>query len=134
MRIRENVGTIQDEVDNMRAVPWTERKTKRHVKPTEKGKKYKMGLLEKRRSKLVSRVIKKSREIVDLIYSFQNSITVKEELEQLKYMFKMLVGIHEEIETINNQYAADELWFEDTDQKVFSFKHKVHIWLREVEK
>ena len=48
-------------------------------------------------------------------------------------MFKMLVEIHEELETIDNQYT-DKLWFEDIDQKVFSFKHKVHNWLRELKK
>ena len=50
-------------------------------------------MLEKKRSKLVSRVIRKSREIDDLMYSFQNGIAVKEELQQLNDMFKMLVEI-----------------------------------------
>ena len=27
--------------------------------------------------------------------------------------------------------TPEELWFTDTDEKVFSFKHKVHNWLRE---
>ena len=128
LRISENVGAIQDEVYNMGAVPLIEEKTKRQVKLTEKGKKYKMALLEKRKSKLVSRVIRKSSEIDELMYSFQNGIAVKEELQQLNDMFKVLVEIHEELESI------DELWFEDIDQKVFSFKRKVHNWLRELEK
>ena len=68
-----------------------------------------------------------------LLYSFQNGIAVKEELQQLNDMFKMLVEIHEELENIDDQYT-DELWFEHIDQKVFSFKHKVHNLLREVEK
>ena len=117
----------------MGAVPLIEGKAKRQVKLTEKGKEYKMALLEKRRSKLVSRVIRKSSEIDNLMYSFQKGVTVKEELQQLNDMFKMLVEIHEELENIDNQYT-DELWLEDIDQKVFSFKHKVHNWLREVEK
>ena len=50
-------------------------------------------MLEKKRSKLVSRVIRKSSEIDDLMYSFQNGIAVKEELQQLNDMFKMLVEI-----------------------------------------
>ena len=82
-------------------------------------------MLEKKRSKLVSRVIRKSREIDDLMYSFQNGIAVKEELQQLNDMFKMLVEIHEELENIDDQYT-DELWFEDIDQKLFSFMCKVH--------
>ena len=92
-----------------------------------------MALLKKRRSKLVSRVIRKSSKIEDLMYSFQSGIAVKEELQQLNDMLKMLVENHEELENIDDQYT-DELWFEDIDQKVLSFKHKVHNWLREAEK
>ena len=83
LRISENVEAIQDEVYNMGAVPLIEEKTKRQVKLTEKGKEYKMVLLENRRSQLVSRVIRKSSEVDDLMYSFQNGIAVKEELQQL---------------------------------------------------
>ena len=101
----------------MGAVPSIETKTKRKVKLTEKGKEYMMTLLEKRRSKLVSRVIRKSSEIDDLMYFFQNGIAVKEELQQLNDMFNMLVEIHEELENIDNQYT-EQLWFEDIDQKV----------------
>ena len=64
----------------MGAVPLIEGKTNRSVKLTEKGKEYNMAFLEKRASKLVSRVIRKSSETEDLMYSFQNGITVKEEL------------------------------------------------------
>ena len=92
-----------------------------------------MALLEKRRSKLVSIVIRNSSETDNLIYSCKNFITLKEELQQLNDMFKMLVEIHEELENIHNQYT-DELWFEDIDQKVSFFRLKVHNWLREVEK
>ena len=45
----------------------------------------------------------------------------------------MLVKICEKLENIDDQYT-DKLWFEDIDLKLFSFKHKVHNWLREVEK
>ena len=67
------------------------------------------------------------------MYSHQNSITVKEELAQLNNMFRMLVEIHEEQEEIDEEYD-DEIWFDDMDQKIFSFKHKVHNWLKEGEK
>ena len=67
------------------------------------------------------------------MYSYQNSITVKEELAQLNNMFRMLVEIHEEQEGIDEEYD-DEIWFDDMDQKIFSFKHKVHNWLKEGEK
>ena len=67
------------------------------------------------------------------MYSYQNSITVKEELAQLNDMFKMLVDIHEEFEQIDKEYT-DDIWFDDTEQKVLSLKHKVHNWLKEEEK
>ena len=92
-----------------------------------------MSTLEKKRAKLVSRLLRKSSEIDDLMYSYQNSITVKEELAQLNSMFKMLVDIHEEFEQIEKEYT-DDIWFDDIDQKVFSFTHKVHNWLKEEKK
>ena len=66
-------------------------------------------------------MIRKSSVVDDLMYSFQTGITVKEELQQLNDMLK----IHEELENIDDQYT-DELWFEDIDQKLFSFMCKVH--------
>ena len=59
------------------------------------------------------------------MYSFQNDIAVKERLQQLNDMFKMLAEIHEELDSIDDQYI-DELWFEDIDQKLFSFMRKIH--------
>ena len=38
------------------------------------------------------------------MYSYQNRITVKEDLEQLNNMFKMVVEIHHEQEEIDEQY------------------------------
>ena len=70
------------------------------------------------------RTIRKSSKIDDLMYSYQNSITVKKELAQLNDMCKMLVEIHEEQEEINEEYD-DEIWFDDMDRK---------IWLKEGEK
>ena len=48
-------------------------------------------------------------------------------------MFRMLVEIHEEQEEIDGEYD-DEIWFDDLDQKILSFKHKVHNRLKEGEK
>ena len=67
------------------------------------------------------------------MYSHQNSITVKEELAQLNNIFRILVDIHEEREEIDEGYD-DEIWFDELDQKIISFNHKVHNWLKEGEK
>ena len=68
---------------------------KRNRKMTGKGRQYRLAVLEKRQVKLVARTIRKSSEIDDLMYSHQNSITVKEELAQQNEMFRMLVEMHE---------------------------------------
>ena len=83
---------------------------KRNHKMTKKAKQYRLAVLEKRQAMMVVRTIKKSIEIDDFVYSYQNSITVKEELMQLNDMFRMLVEIHEENEEINEEYG-DEIWF-----------------------
>ena len=54
---------------------------------------------------------------------------MKEELAQLNDMFRMLVEIHEDQEKIDEEYD-DETWFDDMDQKILHFKHKVHNWLK----
>ena len=105
----------------------------RNLKMTEKGRQYQLAVLEKRQAKLVARTIRKSSEINDLMYSLQNSITVKEELAQLNNIFRMLVEIHKKQEEIDEEHD-DEIWFDDLDKKIFSCKHKVHNWLKEEEK
>ena len=106
---------------------------RRQPKTTEKGKEYCLSTLDNKCAKLVSRLFRKSSEIDDLMYSSQNSITVKEELAQLNDMFKILVDIHEEFKQIDKGYTND-IWFDNIDQKVFSFKQKKHNWLKEEEK
>ena len=58
---------------------------------------------------------------------------MKEELAQLNNMFTILVDIHEEREEIDEGYD-DEIWFDELDQKIISFNHKEHNWLKEEEK
>ena len=106
---------------------------KRNRKMREKGRQYRLVVLEKMRAHLVARTIRKSSEIDDLRYSYQNSITVKEELAQLNDMVMMLLEIHEEQEEIDEEYD-DKIWFDGMDQKIFSFKYKVCNWLKEGEK
>ena len=140
----DNFGTVQEKLKEAHAVISAEQESqgyqgdqqiqgKRLRKLTEKGREYRLSTLENKRAKLVSRLLRKSSEIDDLMYSYQNSITVKEELAQLNSMFKMLVDIHEEFEQIEKEYT-DDIWFDDIDQKVFSFTHKVHNWLKEEKK
>ena len=78
----------------------------------------------------MSRIIRKSSETDVLLYSHKNDVTVKEELAQLSDTFKLIEDINQEMIELDDKYT-EELWFTDIDEKVFSFKHKIHNWLRE---
>ena len=92
---------------------------------TEKGRESRVSILDKQKSNLISRIIKKLSEINDLLYSYQNATTVKEELAQLNDIYKLIVEINDKMIEIDVNYS-EELWFAEIDEKVFSFKHKVH--------
>ena len=139
-----NVGTAPKKVKEAHAVISAEQESQgyqadqqvqgqRQPKLTEKRREYRLSTLENKHAKLVSRLLRKSSKIDDVMYSYQNSITVKEELAQFNDMLKMLVDIHQEVEQIDKEYT-DDIWFVDIDQKVFSFKPRVHNWLQEEEK
>ena len=52
---------------------------------------------------------------------------------QYSDLFKLVTNHHEEycklLDAENQQH--EELWFDDLDQDVFNFKHRVHSWLKE---
>ena len=99
---------------------------------TEKGREHRISILEKKKSSLVSRIISKSSEINDLLYSYKNPTTVKEELAEVKDMYKLIVEVNDEMTEIDVNYS-EELWLAKIDEKVFSFKPKYHNWIREGE-
>ena len=107
-----------------------EQVNRRRRKLPEKGREYRISILGKKKSSMVSRVIRKSSEINDMLYSYQNATTVKEELAQFNDIYKLIVEINDEMTKIDVNYSED-LWFAKTDEKVFSFKHKIHNCLRE---
>ena len=84
-----NVGTVQEKLKEAHAVISAEQESqgyqgdqqiqgKRQPKMTEKGREYSLSTLKIKRVKLVSRLLRKSSEIDDFMYSYQSSITVKE--------------------------------------------------------
>ena len=105
---------------------------KRQRKMTEKGREYRKEILDKKRTNLVSRIIRKSIEIDVLLYSHQNDVTLKEGLVQLSDIFKMIEDIHQGMIELDDN-CTEELWFTEINEKVFSFKHKVHNRLREAD-
>ena len=69
---------------------------KRQRRMTEKGRKYRKEILDKR-TNLVSRIIRKSSEIDVLLYSHQNDINVKDQLAQLSEILNLIEDINQEM-------------------------------------
>ena len=76
---------------------------------------------------------KKAGAIDDLLYSATNHVAVKEELGQYSDIFKLLSTYHEGycelVDADDPKYQLN--WFDDLDQDVFRFKHKIHTRLKE---
>ena len=57
---------------------------------------------------------------------------MKEELGQCSDIFKLLSAYHQEycelVDADNQKHQVN--WFDDLDQDVFNFKHKIHNWLK----
>ena len=100
---------------------------------TEKGRRYQAYILLEKRKRAMSRIQRKAKSIDDLLYSAGNQVAVREELEQYSDLLKLVTNHHEEyIELVDaeNQHH-EEGWFDDLDQDMFNFKHRVHSWLKE---
>ena len=62
-------------------------------------------------------------------------VTVKEEIAQFDYIFKQLLLVHQEYHLLldEEEKPTEEEWFEEVDERVFTFKHQVHNWLRDTD-
>ena len=80
---------------------------KRQRKMTDKGREYRKGILDKKGTNLVSRIIRKSSEIDVLLYSHQNDVTVKEQLAQLNDIFKLIEDISQEMIELDDDYTEE---------------------------
>ena len=60
-------------------------------------------------------------------------MAVKEELQQDSDLFKLLSTHHEKYSELLGleEHRTEGAWFDDLDQVVFNFKHKIHSWLRD---
>ena len=108
-------------------------RTRKTRQLTEKGKQYQINLLLDKRTKMVARLQRKARAIDDLLYPSSNHVAVKEELQQYSDLFKLLSTHHEDYcELLGLEDQRNEVaWFDDLDQDVFNFKHKIYSWLRD---
>ena len=106
----------------------------RSRKMTEMGCQFKISTLFKDISRINKRMIRKSGAIKNPLYSTKNLLTVEEGLAQFHDLFKQLMKIHNEylsIEVNGNKRKKKNQWFPE-NERVFSFKHKVSNWLKDV--
>ena len=106
-------------------------RTRKTRQLTETGKQCQINLLLDKRAKMVAIFQRKARAIDDLLYSSSNHVAVKEELQQYSDLFKLVSTHHEKhCELLGLADQRNEVaWFDDMDQDVFNFKHKIHSWL-----
>ena len=135
VEVKENPDLVGDNL-----VPETEsgeNSGRRQRQLTEKGKEYKISLLESRKQRLYNQLMRKFCTIDDLLYSKDNFITVKEELQLFDSLFSQLILLCEEYNCLFNAEDSSlqefDAWIEDFDAKIFTFKHKVRNWLKEAE-
>ena len=108
---------------------------KRRSKPFKHWLDYKTSQLEERRSKLHSRIIKKSSAVDELLYSSRNNETVREQMIQIDEKFKMLMEVQKEYNSLLplEMKEQDEEWLDDVDGDMLSFKNKIHNWIKDAE-
>ena len=71
----------------------------------------------------------------DMLYSFTNVSAVAEEIEHFNDMLKLLTAVNDEYQHLltDDELLADSHCFEEQDERILSFKHKIIKWLKEVE-
>ena len=108
---------------------------RRTTKLTEKGLQYRLELLRERRSKLHGKLLRKSSMVDEMAYSWVNATAIREEMDQFNDTMKLLMSTNEEYQSLltNEEQATDSEWYDQFDENVFSFKHKMVKWLKEAE-
>ena len=126
-------ATEEDANDETKEVWISVSRTRRTRQLTENKNQYQINLLLDKRTKMVARLQRKARATDDLLYSPSNHVAVKEELQQYSDLFTLLSTHHEEYcELLGLEEQRNEVaWFDNLEQDVFNFKHKIHSWLRD---
>ena len=133
--MKANQNGVLTNAENEAAENISGNKVKRSQKLTEKGLQYKLEQLKTKREKINAKLLRKSGMMNDMLYSFTNTSAVAEEMEQFNDMLKVLTGVSDEYQHLftEDELLADIQWFEEQDERIFSFKHKIIKWLKEAE-
>ena len=102
-------------------------------KLAEKCREYQLSKFDDRWKRTASRLTRKSGMINEMLYPSINASAVKEQLNQVDDLFQIIESIQKKMITLEPNYNDDD-WFDKLDEKVFSIKHKIHGWLKDVEK
>ena len=107
---------------------------KRKSKPTECWLASQTSQLEERRRKLQSRLLRKSSEVDELLYSVRNNEAVREQMLQIDGVFKMFIEVHRKYNFLLplEMQEQNEDWFDDIDEKM-PFKNKIHNGIKDAE-
>ena len=108
---------------------------KRKTKPTPRWIAYQLDELEKKRSRLNKKMIRKSSAVEGMLYSFKNLESVRDQMQQLDDIFKMMFEVHKEYNSMLQPDAqeTDEEWFDDVEHNLCAFKQKIHNWMKDAE-
>ena len=81
------------------------------------------------------RLQRKSENIESLLENKFNVRAVSEEFKQCDDLLKLFSVIQGEYhgKLDDDQQKSDDFWFDEVDQKIFTFKHSVHNYLQENE-
>ena len=73
--------------------------------------------------------------IDEMAYSWANATVIRVEMDQFNDTMKLFTVTHEEYQSLltNEEQAADSEWYDQLDEKVFSFKDKMFKCLKEAE-
>ena len=108
---------------------------KRKTKPTPRWIAYQLDELEKKRSRLNKKMVRKSIVVEGVPYFFKNLDSVPDQMQQLDYIFKTMFEVHNEYYSIlqpDAQETNDE-WLEEIEHNLCAFRQKIHNWMKDAE-
>ena len=88
--------------------------------------------MKERREKTYSRLARKCNAVEDLLYSSKNKVVVEEDMLQINDLTKLLMSLHDECNELlgEEDRAESNEWLDMVDEQIFTFKRKIHRWLK----
>ena len=73
--------------------------------------------------------------INEITYSWVNGTAIREEMDQFNDIINLFMSAHEKYQCLltDEEQAADSVWHDQFNENVFSFKHKMVMWLKVAE-